>query len=214
VAGVDVDVNDSVTGESILLCSDNSGATGVYQVRVPSGTYDVDFSPPFALPLAADVHPGTLVVGTTTLDGTLPPCPFSTGLGGGVAGTGGLVPALATSGGAPRRGNHGYALELSGGVGGGAAIVVIALDGEPNPALPLSRGGFVAHHDFSVSRAFSAALSGAAGATGAGAATVVVGIDSDASLVGRTLVARAWVRDNGAPGRVAVSNGIAATICD
>ena len=71
VLGVDVDVNDSGTGVSIALCSDNTDFTGAYSVFVPLGTFDVRFTNATGLDIKTDV----IVVGPTQVDGSLTPCP-------------------------------------------------------------------------------------------------------------------------------------------
>lgn len=70
--GVDVNAISVATGLSLNLCGDNTNGTGFYSVRVPAGTYNVQFSPPVGLGLAADFHQNVVVNSNTTLNGTLP----------------------------------------------------------------------------------------------------------------------------------------------
>ena len=79
--GVDLSVDLSATGASILTCNDDTNATGNYAVIVPSGTLDVSFAYPGRHGTsAADLHASFLVAGDTVLDGVLPaPTAFFTG---------------------------------------------------------------------------------------------------------------------------------------
>ncbi len=74
VQGADVDVRDSASGVAVVLCSDNSNASGAYSVVVPTGTFKVVFSPPgeCASGLGQDSNGGVVVSGNTVLDGVLP----------------------------------------------------------------------------------------------------------------------------------------------
>jgi len=75
-AGVDVDVNDSVTGERIALCSDNSDANGAYSVLAPAGVFDVRFSNATGLSVHANLNIQTAL----QLDTVLTPCPPASGV--------------------------------------------------------------------------------------------------------------------------------------
>jgi len=71
--GVDLAVDLSSTGASILTCNDDTNATGNYAVIVPAGTLDVSFAFPGRHGTsAADLHAGFVVAGDTVLDGVLP----------------------------------------------------------------------------------------------------------------------------------------------
>lgn len=73
-AGVDVDMKVSSTGAKVTLCADNTDAAGNYQVVVPTGTFDVKFTPPTALGLGTQTIPAVVISGNTVLNGTLPGC--------------------------------------------------------------------------------------------------------------------------------------------
>jgi len=81
LSGVDLSVDLSSTGASILTCNDDTNATGNYAVIVPAGTLDVSFAHPGRHGTsAADLHAGFVVAGDTVLDGVLPaPTAFFTG---------------------------------------------------------------------------------------------------------------------------------------
>ncbi|MEQ1893866.1 MAG: carboxypeptidase-like regulatory domain-containing protein, partial [Planctomycetota bacterium] len=72
LAGVDVDARVSATGVPIVLCGDNSDASGNYGVVVPAGTFDVSFTPgggACALPV---LYSSVVVSAATTRNATLP----------------------------------------------------------------------------------------------------------------------------------------------
>jgi hypothetical protein len=75
VQNADVDVRFSASGVAVVLCSDNSNASGAYSVIVPTGTFDVTFSPPGSSCLGSDVHLGVVVSGNTVRNGVLPNVP-------------------------------------------------------------------------------------------------------------------------------------------
>ncbi len=114
VQGADVDVRDSTTGAAVVLCSDNSNASGAYSVVVPTGTFDVTFSPPgCSWPLAQDRHLDVVITGNTTLNGVLPAVtckvrPF--------AGPPPPVPLTADHSAGPRPGFYGSSVASTGGI--------------------------------------------------------------------------------------------------
>ncbi|MCE9592621.1 MAG: carboxypeptidase-like regulatory domain-containing protein [Planctomycetes bacterium] len=67
VASVDVDVMSVATGQKLYTPGDNSSSTGLVDVVVPAGTYDVEFCPPFADHLVATTLFGKVVAATTNL---------------------------------------------------------------------------------------------------------------------------------------------------
>ncbi|MCC6406443.1 MAG: hypothetical protein IT453_04715 [Planctomycetes bacterium] len=67
VANVDLDVMSSATGDKLYTPGDNSNATGLVDVVVPSGTYDLEFCPAFADHLLTTVQLGKVVTTTTNL---------------------------------------------------------------------------------------------------------------------------------------------------
>jgi hypothetical protein len=67
VASVDIDVASSATKQKLYTPGDNSNATGLVDVVVPAGTYDVEFCPPFADHLQCTVQTNKVVTTTTNL---------------------------------------------------------------------------------------------------------------------------------------------------
>ena len=186
---VDVDVRIASTGAAVPLSNDNTSALGTYQVVVPTGTLNVRFTPPYALPLASQFVNGVVVAANKVQNGTLPSCPFYSNSGPGTPGTGGLVPQLTAVGGAPRLGNPDYALNVSGGRGGASAVIlwtpaVQAVGPFPSGAVWSASGGY---------RVIT--LSGTAGVAGAGSGSVAVPIGGQALFGGVALRARAFVID-------------------
>ncbi len=81
VANVDLDFVDTCTGDSVFLVNDRTAADGSYSVVVNEGTYDIRYTPPSSVVLAAAerndyvvaassdlgvtvLHPGAVVSGT------------------------------------------------------------------------------------------------------------------------------------------------------
>jgi len=72
-AGADVNVRDALTGASVALCGDNTGAAGAYGVIVPLGTMHVGFALPGKHGTSGeDLHLSVPIGGDTVLDGVLP----------------------------------------------------------------------------------------------------------------------------------------------
>lgn len=205
-AGVDVDLKVSATGASVILCDDNTTAIGTYQVVVPTGTFDVRFTPPYSLPLASQIVPGVVISANKVQNGTLPSCPFYANSGNGTPGTGGLVPQLTASGGSPRLGNPDYALVVSGGRGGASAVVVWTPS--VNPVGPFPAGTVLT----TASGYRAITLSGTPGVAGAGSGVVALPIGSQPFLSGLALQARAYVIDRGSPSGRAFTPYLNATL--
>lgn len=214
VSNVNLDFKDEVTLLDLPLQGDSTDGAGNYDLLVPAGTYKVTFSPPFSLPLAADIQPGVVVSGPTVRNAVLPPCPFFQTSGSGTPGTGGLVPQLSATGGTPRLGNHSYALEIANARGGALAIIETSFapfgsggtGGGVGPflqILPIAGGG----------RLHAGVLSGTPGMAGQGQATVPFPISGDPTWIGLTLYAGAAVRDPMASGGTALSPILTALIC-
>jgi len=73
VAGMDVDVADSLTLFSVVTCGDNTDALGNYAVVVPTGTLDVGFAPPGQHGTTAEnLHTSVTIAAATILDGVIP----------------------------------------------------------------------------------------------------------------------------------------------
>lgn len=211
LAGVDIDVRDPNTLVKITTCGDNTNGSGQYAVIVPIGTWNVDFTPPYALPYGSTTQASVAVGGTTTVNATVPDCAFHTAYGTGKAGSGGFVPLLSSSGGAPRLGNPNYKVELSKGLAGATAPLLLSF-GQANVPykggtilVDLSGGFFL----------FYLPMLGPAGVPGAGGLSIPAAVPNEPLLVGATLYAQFFVLDSGAgPAGLAFSNGMAVTYCD
>jgi hypothetical protein len=71
---VDLDAFVHATGAPVPTCHDDTNASGAYSIVVPTGTYDVVFTPAGAgAAIGGDWHRNVIVAGTTQLDGTLSP---------------------------------------------------------------------------------------------------------------------------------------------
>jgi hypothetical protein len=207
----DVDVVVAGTSTMVVTCSDNTNGSGVYSVVVPTGNFDVTFRPAdYTGPYGADLHSNVAVGGTTVLNGTLPSCPFPTNFGMGIPGTGGFVPHLATSGGAPRAGNADFAFELSNGKGGGTALLFLSLGQLSVPVL----GGtlYVDIVTPGIWEGFVVILGGAPGVGGAGSASFLSPAPLS-DLVGFTVYGQIGVLDTAAVKRIALSDAVQFTVC-
>ena len=211
VAGADVDLNVPVTGESINLNGDNTDASGAYSVLVPIGTFDVNFEPPgFSLPLGSQTLTNFSISGATLLDGTLPSCPFGVNYGTGSPGTGGVVPHITTSGGAPRVDNSGWALELESGRGGSLAVLMIGLGGPSG--IPYSGGTILVNILDPSLMLIGVPLGGTPGAAGAGSGTFPFAVPP--TVAGISAWCQFGVLDPGIPFIVALSDGVQVDFCE
>jgi hypothetical protein len=207
-AGADVDVRSA--GASVLTCSDNSNASGAYAVIVPAGTLKVTLHPPsFTLSLGSDVHKNVLVSADLTLDGTLPFCAPAANYGAGLAGTGGVVPHLAVSGGTPVAGNDAFAYELQSGRGGAQAYLMISL--APHSQALLG-GTLLVLPGPCCSAFYPVTLGGAAGAAGAGNLRFPLPFPIDLAA-GVNLYAQFFVQDPAAPQGWAFSDAVQFRVC-
>ncbi|MCC7012229.1 MAG: hypothetical protein IT454_06700 [Planctomycetes bacterium] len=204
--GVDVDVRNSSTGIGVYLGHDNTSTSGLYQVIVPTGTFDVTFSPPVAIPYGAQVLPGVVIAANKVQNGSLPSCPFHTTVGSGIAGSGGIVPQISSLGGAPRVGNSAYAVEVTQARGFAKAIVIYSLQTTPNP-LPAPCAPFAPMNR----RVFQ--LGGAPGVAGAGSGTYAFPFANDPLTAGHLFRAWIFVRDSAAPNGLSRTNELRATLC-
>lgn len=203
-AGADIDLEDPVSGQDFPLCGDSANSNGVYSLVVPTGTWNVIFEPKgFSEPIGADVNASVVINSNAVLNGSLPNCPFGTTYGSGTGGTGGLVPALASAGGAPRVGNSDYAFALSNALPNTPVILGLS----PNQSgLPLF-GGTVLVDLLSV-----VSLGGFSSPSGTANLPFPVAITSN--FVGVTIHSQYFVIDFGAPEFIAMSNGLSTTFCD
>ena len=211
IQGADVDVTDSLTGIPVVLTGDNADASGAYSVLIPTGTFDIQFEPPgFALPYGAQEILSATFTGATLLDGTLPTCPFALNYGAGSPGTGGIVPHITSSGGAPRTDNNAWAIELESGRGGAMAVLMIGLGGPSS--IPFSGGTILVNILDPSLQLIGVPLSGTPGAAGAGSGTFAFPVPPTVSGIS------AWcqfgVLDPGIPFIVALSDGLSVTFCN
>jgi len=216
VQGADVDVRNAL-GQSVTLCGDNTNGTGDYAVLVPAGTWNVSFTPSFALPLGSETQSGVTVASDTALNSVLPACPFATSLGSGAAGTGGFVPNLTSSGGTLRLGNPGWTVELAGGLGGALAYLSVsagaASPAGPTPTVIPGVYGWNAHYRV-VHLPHPLALSGTLGQAGVGAASRVFPLPGDPVFAGMTIRVNARVVDPAGPQGFSRSNPLGGVLCE
>lgn len=209
-ANADVDVEIQTPRAKVTTCSDNSNASGLYSIVVPAGNLRVTFRPPgFNLGLGSDVRSNVLVSADTLLDGSLPFCAAPVNYGAGLAGTGGFVPHLSSSGGVPANGNPAFAFELSGGRGGAFAALILSLQ---QRSLPSLGGTLLVSVSPAVSVRVLTTLGGTPGVAGAGSARVTpllpIGL-----AAGFDLFAQFAVRDPLAPQGWALSDGLRFRVC-
>ena len=206
---VDIDVMDTVTGQEVPLCGGGSNASGVFSFVVPIGVLDVEFSPGFQLPLGAHVESALSITSNTLLNAALPDCPFGINYGTGLAGTGGFVPHLTTSGGAPRIANLAYRFELEEGLGGAPAVLIISL-GQFN--IPLFGGTMLVDFRKGMSVRQTVILGGASGVGGEGSAPGFLP-RIPIALSGVTLYSQFFVLDTVTPAGLAMSEGLQMAVC-
>lgn len=210
-SGVDVDAHDATSGMSVPFCQDNTNAAGQYAVVVPTGSYDVTFEPAYSQPLGSQEQLGVPVLANTVLDGVLPACPFHTAYGVGLAGSGGVVPLLGSSGGAPRLGNPNWTLELSQGLGGTTAALILGL--APS-ALPFKQGTVLVDIIVLPSVILFVPLFGTPGVAGTGVLSLPLAVSTDPALAGLSTFWQFLAQDPGAPVGWSMSNGVQVTYCE
>lgn len=198
----DIDVYDRFTGEAIPTPGDNTSATGTYSVIVPLRTLRVVYRPPsYTVPLASQVRIAAINA-NTVLDATLPAWPLPDNYGTGLAGTGGFVPHLSTSGGAARSGNPAFAYELSGGRGASLAIITVSLAPVSRPFLG---GTLLVNPSANMSISATTVLGGTVGAAGAGSRRLFFPPEIAQGL---DLYAQFRVKDPAGPRGWALSDGL------
>jgi len=228
LAGIDVDVNDAF-GNEIVLCGDSTNSLGQYQVAVPAGTWTIEFTPSYALPYGKSINPGQLVSGAKLLNATLPNCPGHVLYGAGLAGTGGLVPSLVSSGGSGRIGNPDYSLVVSNARGKARAVVVSGFASAAVPfhggtllvdtfTTPFAGDGFVSglHGKNGVGgpawpinmEMLFVKLGGTRGVAGSGNLTIAAPIPNAPVLVGTSRFSQVLVEDPATAGGWALSRGM------
>lgn len=73
VSGVDLDVIDPATEEELFTPRDNTDNSGIYQLVIPPGVYDIAFKPPVIPPYLAPVYlEDQIIVSDVVIDVTLP----------------------------------------------------------------------------------------------------------------------------------------------
>jgi hypothetical protein len=236
LAGIDLDV-ETATGFEIMTCSDTTNALGAYSLILPTGAWTLEMTPPYSLLFGSQTHVAVPVAGPTTVNGVLPDCASVT-YGAGLAGFGGVVPSLASSGGSCRFGNPNFALELSGGRGGARALVLIGTNpastpfaggtllvqgfqpgspsaGSPYSALPsLAAKGIPGQPPVSILEMVVVRLDGPAGVAGAGNLSLRHPIPSFSALAGLSGYAQVLVRDLSTAQDWAMSNGLQFDFCE
>lgn len=201
LAGVTVSVTNATTGAPIYVADNVTTAGGNYKIVVPTGTFDVRFAPPIDEPLGTATVADLVVNGNTQQDVNLPAAPFFTNVGSGIAGTNGLVPTIFASGGAPRIGNLGYAIECANALGASPALFESWI-GTP-PAFPTT--GVLMQRRV-------VRTTGLPGVAGVGTVRVPFGIANSSAMVGQEIRARFSVRDFAAPHHRSMTNELRATI--
>jgi len=202
----DLDVRDMDAGIKVVTCADNTNGSGVYQIIVPGSRLKVIFHPPSAsLPLGNDIHKNLVISADTVLNGTLPSCPLPNNYGTGLAGTGGIVPHLTTSGGASVADNGAFALELQNGRGGAQAFLLVSLATDSRTFF----GGTLLANP-SLGALVPLSLGGVPGAAGAGSLQLPFNL---APVVNANLYAQFFVRDVNAVQGWAFSEGLHFRVC-
>lgn len=207
LAGVDVDVTSASSGLDVTLSGDNTAANGTYAVIVPSNsTFVVEFEPPYALPYGSQTVASVVVTNVTKVqNGTLPDLPFHVAYGTGLAGSGGFVPLLGSSGGAPRFGNPDYALELSQALPGSTTFLMV---GFVPASLPFKQGTLLVDAFSGPGLVLALPVLGPPGVPGAGGFTLPAPVPEEPLFAGLTWYAQHVVQDAGAPKGYALSNAI------
>jgi hypothetical protein len=210
IAGVDVDVTIASSGLDVTLSGDNTQANGTYAVIVPSNTtIHVEFEPPYSLPYGSQTVANVVVTTVTKVqNGSLPDLPFHVAYGTGLAGLGGFVPLLGSSGGAPRFGNPDYALELSAARGGASSFLLV---GFAQASLPFKQGTLLVDVFGGPGLMLTLPVLGPANVAGAGFFTLPAPVPEEPLLAGLTWYAQYLVQDAAAAKGFAMTNAVAVT---
>ena len=211
IGKVNLDLWNTATGAAVPLCGDSSDASGNYSLIVPMGTYDVVYIPPYSQPYGSRTYPAVNFTADTTIDALLRDCACSRA-GQGVAGTGGFIPRLKTTGGALRIGNPGLHLRITQGRGGALAVVAAGL--ASGPAGGAVGGGLAIDSSRNLLPPTLIVLDGLTGVGGAGSGGTLLPLPDDPSLVGQTLRARGYVADPAAPNGQAIARRLEGVICN
>ena len=208
VAGVDLDIFDQSTGAEIPLGSDNSNSNGQYAVVVSTGILTVIYTPSPAGTEVPLVELDVVVTGDLVHNVQLLDCNCGTLRGVGTAGTGGHIPRLMTTGACPTLGDTSWGVTLTQGLGGALVVVRVGIDSGPSTV-----GVGQATGSLLLGPPAIVQLSGTPGAPGVGSATLALPMQTDPSMAGMTLRARAVVLDPGARRGRSKSRVLVATLC-
>ncbi len=214
VLNTDIDLRDVVTLQDVLLCGDNTNVSGDYDIVVPTGTFNLVFTPPDSVKLGSNFAPGVVVAGATVRDSVLPFCDCGTVNGGGVPGSGGITPVITPGSGALRLGSHGWGFNVSQGLGGAFGVASMGFGGTCGNGLTTT--GTILGGRMLVSGRVRAALfrlDGTPGLAGAGSADVTFSIPLDFALTGVTLSARVQIFDPAAPSGRSMTPVICGPLC-
>jgi hypothetical protein len=182
--------------------ADNGGPTQTHALL--SGSPAIDAGDPtgttpdqrgVSRPQGAGVDVGAFELG---------PSPAFVSIGAGLAGTGGLTPALAGIG-TPTPGAA-ISFDTSNGIGGALGLLAVGL--ELQPPAPLLGGSLYIVPQWT----FGVSLGGTVGTAGAGSSSFPLAIPDDMSLVGVTLAAQAAFVDPGAVQGVSLTGGLRVVI--
>ena len=137
-------------------------------------------------------------------------CPAAVNYGSGTAGTGGILPTITASGGAPQLGNASFQIDAANLVGGTPGFMFI---GFAQANLPF--GGVNLLVSLSTPfRLFPVTSTGAAGSPGAGTVTFPTPIPNDPLGIGVEVDAQLVMLDSGGPQGFAATDGLSFVICD
>lgn len=136
-------------------------------------------------------------------------CPLPENYGAGTPGSGGIVPRIFSSGGAPRIGNTSFRIEGDQILGGANVLLIVGFAKAQIPVL-----GIVVLVDLNLPTfSFSFPASGPAGVAGAGAVSIPASIPDNPNFVGIEIDAQLIVSDPGGPRGLAASDGLSLTLC-
>ncbi len=208
------------TGATLAVNPSGSFTGGV----ATSGTVTLNPDGTFSLLEAGAVPPGepgaldargtfalvtTMQNGVTQLSVLARFGPWPQNYGTATAGSGGIAPTIAPTGGFPFVGNAGFGIQIANAVGGSAAVLGLAL--QPSPGFPVF-GGILWLSPVGLFLLPPLPLSGGAGVPGAGAVTVPLPLPRDNSLGGVGVSFQAFAIDPLAPLGVSMTDGLQVTL--
>lgn len=215
VSNVDIDVRIAGTQLSVLVCADSSNASGAYSIVLPSGSFDVSFSPSYALGLGSAVLTNVPVNSATTRNPVLPFCSMGTPTGSARAGSGGQIPQISSFGGSLRLGNPGWGFSVSNGLGGANAIAIMSLGNNCQVQRPGGLSGGLGPAQQTRSFLWTALqLSGPSGLAGAGSAQLAFPLPTNTALAGLFLSAQVQILDPAARGGRSATRTLCGQLCE